>query len=369
MFKGGKYLWILLLGVTFTYIFFSPYILATLFVIFSASLLGLIAAQSGALNISELCALAPNSVILRPDSCTDWLKCPSSIGASDLEEGSCVFGLYFNKNTGRCEYKEKVKCPFEATSKNRCSREAEGTFLADNEHCNAYIYCKGGEEIRSYCPNNLVFDPVNKACVYKHQYKCPEQKPKADIDPICLSLKDGVFFADKNDCSKYSRCHRGALETSNCNNSLAWSYIDHKCMSIDEAVCYPTAKKPKPELKVCIDHVGPISDGVSCSGYYFCKKVANVTHDRNPEHFTCSSGTFFDSNTLSCRDRVNVKCPLDRCEGMGNKYVNVAGDCRAYALCANSAASTQGICPSNYYFDERTQGCTPQVVSYAACSA
>ncbi|XP_037819116.1 peritrophin-44-like [Lucilia sericata] len=336
--------------------------------ILTISLFGFISGQQH-INVDELCSLAPNALILQPNSCSDWLRCPSSPGASDMEDGSCVFGLYFNKNTGKCEYKDKVVCPFESRSKNVCAGEADGSFVAVKDECNAYIYCSEGEENKSYCPSNLVFNPITKSCVYQNQYKCPVSKPPVEGDALCKSLPDGLFFADKQDCTKYSLCKNGELQTYSCNSSHAWDYIQGACVSIDNVVCLPSAKKPEPELKVCVNTVGPISDGISCSGYYFCKKMSNDTHDRKPEHFNCPAGTFFDQQTNSCRDRLNVKCTLNRCEGMGNKYVNMAGDCRKYILCQNGEPFTNGTCPNSYYFDERTQGCTPQVVNYAACMA
>lgn len=329
------------------------------------------ASRNVELNITELCALAPNSTIRRPNSCTDWFKCPSTSEALDADQGTCVHGLYFNKNSGKCEDKYKVPCEFAnytVSGKNRCNESTENLFMADERSCNGYIYCHKGEERKSMCPNNLVFDAVKKACVYSHQYECPDRKAKAESDVICRSLKDGWYFADRDDCTKYNFCNKGVLERRSCNSSYAWSYVERKCVPADNVTCYPKAKKPEPEVKVCVDRVGPVSDEVTCSGYYFCKKV-NGTHDRKPEHFTCDPGKFFDSGTLSCRDRVNVKCSLDRCEGMGNKYVNIAGDCRAYALCSNNKINTKGLCPNTHYFDERTQGCTSQVVNYAACAA
>lgn len=317
----------------------------------------------------EVCDLSPSSTILVPDSCSAWLKCPSKPGAKDMDEGACVFGLYFNKETGRCDYKENVECPFENKEENLCANQPDGTFLADRTECQAYIYCKDGMELRSTCPSTLVFNPITKACVYSNQYKCPEFKTKPAADPLCSLLKNATFVADKTDCTKFGQCIEGALMTHACGEGKAWDYIDQECVDIDSVKCYPSAIKPEPELKVCVGKEGPISDEVSCSGYYFCKKMFNDTHDRKPQHFTCSSGMFFDSTTLSCRDRMNVRCPLDRCEGMGNKYVNVAGNCQKYALCRDGVTKTVGECPSNYYFDERTQGCTPQVVNYAACAA
>ncbi|TMW47748.1 hypothetical protein DOY81_007175 [Sarcophaga bullata] len=335
--------------------------------IFSALFVGLALAKSP--TVQELCNLAPGTTILKPNTCTDWIKCPSERDSKDMEEGSCVFGLYFNKNSGRCEYKDSVSCPYEAKSKARCDRSNDGAFLADENNCSGYIYCSSGEELKSNCPGGLVFDPVNKACVYKHQYTCPDKKPPTETNALCLSLPDSLFFADKLDCTKYSECKNSAILSHACNSSFAWDYLKGNCLPIDEVECVPHSKKPEPELKVCVDRLGPVADDASCSGYYFCKHVANDTHDRKPEHFTCPAGNFFDSTTLSCRDRVNVKCNLDRCEGMGNKYVNVAGDCRAYVLCKNGMANNKGVCPNGHYFDERTQGCTPQVVSFAACAA
>ncbi|XP_075160915.1 peritrophin-44 [Haematobia irritans] len=326
-------------------------------------------------TVQELCALLPGATILRPNTCTNWIKCPTSSDSSDFEEGSCVYGLYFNKDKGMCMYKDEMECPYEnsAPSGNRCSRQLEGAFLADEDNCHGYVYCKNGEEMKSECPNNLVFDPHHGECVYEHQYSCPAAKAVEKRNPICMSLPNDVFFADQEDCLKYSHCLDGVLTSHECGEDQAWDHIKGICVATSEVVCLPTAKKPEPENEVCGSkttvRVGPISDGVSCSGYYFCKKMENGQRDRKPEHFTCNAGYFFDNSTLSCRDRLNVKCSHDRCEGMDNKYVNVAGNCRAYASCANGEAVFKGNCPDNYFFDERTQGCTPQVVSYAACSA
>uniref|UniRef100_A0A1I8NMQ3 Chitin-binding type-2 domain-containing protein n=1 Tax=Stomoxys calcitrans TaxID=35570 RepID=A0A1I8NMQ3_STOCA len=327
-------------------------------------------------TVPELCALLPGATILRPNSCTNWVKCPPFTNSTDYEEGSCVFGLYFNKDEGMCMYKEEMECPYESSNTvagNRCARENEGTFMADHGNCNGYVYCKDGKEMKSQCPNNLVFDPKRSECVYEFQYTCPSARPSNKSNPICLSFPNNVYFADPDDCTKYSHCLNGSLVTYECGEDQAWDHHKGICVPTSEVVCLPTSKKPEPESEVCGTKttvlVGPISDGVSCNGYYFCKKMENNTRDRKPEHFTCAPGYFFDNDTLSCRDRLNVKCSHDRCEGMDNKYVNVPGDCKAYALCKNNVSTTKGNCPNNYFFDERTQGCTPRVVSYAACSA
>ncbi|KAM7355560.1 peritrophin-44-like [Cochliomyia hominivorax] len=341
---------------------------AKLLVIWLCHLLAILHADES-INPVEVCNLVPNTILLQPNSCSAWLKCASSYGAQDMEEGACVFGLYFNKETGKCDYKESVECPFEKRIAKPCENAKNGDFVADHSECNAYIYCKDGKEYRSYCPSNLVFNPIEKSCVYKHQYQCPVFVTPTASDPICSLLPNATFVSDKNDCKKYGQCVDGVYINYSCGESLAWDHVKRSCVDIDEVICYPMAKKPEPELKVCVNKTGPISDGESCTGYYFCKKMSNNSYDRKPEHFTCTKGMFFDSHTLSCRDRMNVKCQFDRCEGTNSKYVNVAGDCKAYATCVDGKTKSKGVCPSNHYFDERTQGCSAQVVNYAACSS
>ncbi|XP_061402715.1 peritrophin-48 [Musca vetustissima] len=329
-------------------------------------------------SVEELCSLLPGATILRPNTCTNWIRCPASMETEELEEGSCVNGLYFNKDMGSCVYKDEMVCPYEYTAPakvERCNAKNEGSFLPDEDNCSGYVYCKNGAEIKANCPAHMVFHPTKLECVYGSQYTCPEPKPKDEkkTHPVCLSLPNDVFFADKDDCTKYSHCLDGSLTSHSCGEEQAWDHLKGTCVPIADVVCMPTAKKPEPENRVCIQNetviVGPVSDGVSCSGYYFCKKTSDGSRDRKPEHFSCSNGQFFDTQTLSCRDRLNVKCAFDRCEGTDSKYVNVAGNCKAYAICANGKTNDKGACPDDYFFDERTQGCTRRMISYAACSA
>ncbi|XP_073841561.1 peritrophin-44 [Musca autumnalis] len=328
----------------------------------------------------ELCSLLPGATILRPNTCTNWIRCPTTPDAGDMEEGSCVNGLYFNKDMGQCVYKDEMVCPYEHTpapaKEQRCNARNEGSFLADEENCSGYIYCKNGAEVKANCPAHMVFHPDKLECVYASQYTCPEPKQKEEeskANPICLSLPNDVYFADQEDCTKYSHCLEGRLTSHACDEEQAWDHLKGLCVPVADVVCLPTAKKPEPENRVCANGdaviVGPVSDGVSCSGYYFCKKTTDGSRDRKPDHYSCTNGQFFDNNTLSCRDRLNVKCAFDRCEGTDNKYVNVAGNCRAYAMCSNGKTNDKGACPDDYFFDERTQGCTRRMISYAACSA
>ena len=326
-------------------------------------------------KILDICALMPHgTTILRPGSCTNWIKCSSNEDNNNqgYEEGSCLFGLYYDKNTGKCDLAERVNCPYDSRPNSRCEDEKDDTFLSDPNNCTAYIFCKNGEELHANCPGDLVFHPEKAACVYKQDYTCPPQALLPKPHPMCLSISDNRTFADELSCETFHTCQKGVLAIHKCDEGSFFNHLKGSCVPNDRSTCIPTAVEAKPMSTVCgtVDQpkVGYFSDEESCSGYYFCKKVANGV-DLDPVFANCPNGFFFDIENLSCRDRLNVQCKGDRCEGMGNKYVNIFGDCSSYARCLDNKLDSVGKCPESYFFDEKTQGCTPQKIQYAACSA
>lgn len=323
----------------------------------------------------EICSLLPpNKYILRPHTCTDWVKCPSQTDLTDFEDGACAVGLYYNKNDGRCAFEESVQCPYNAVQKNRCAQKEDGAFLVDPEskNCRGYLYCSNGKELRNKCPSGLLFDPKQAACVYETDYKCPTNISKPNTSPICRSIANHQFFANEEDCTQYFECSDDGIIAHECDLDMAFHHVMGRCVPKENVVCHPTARKPLPDSKICgVDgkpREGYVADTQSCSGYYICAKQADNKADRHPKRMQCENGLFFDEAKWSCRDRVNVRCTLDRCEGMDNKYVNVAGDCTAYARCSNGVSVATGTCAANYFFDEKTQGCTPQNINYIACA-
>ncbi|CAD7005112.1 peritrophin-44 [Ceratitis capitata] len=334
--------------------------------------------EAESLSAQDICNQMPAGIfILRPNTCDNWVQCPSALNAQDYDEGFCAHGLYFNKDKSRCESSEDVMCPFknnQKSSSNQCASKKDGSFLADPEKCNGYIFCMDGEGTHSECPKELVFHPKKGSCVYPSEYKCPKKSENLFTSPICNSVPNGTVFADITDCTKYQQCAKGGkLISLQCGDGYAFNHTTLGCVTRKSAVCHPLAPELEPEIEICgVDgsvREGYIADEQSCSGYYICAKQKDGKPDRKPMHLKCQNGYFFDSSTWSCRDRLNVKCSLDRCEGMDSKYVNVAGDCSAYARCKNGVTITSGKCDANYFFDERTQGCTPHNISYIACSA
>lgn len=325
-------------------------------------------------SVKEICKqVAPGTTIINPNTCDKWVRCPSSFSAEDYEEGLCVFGLYFNKDTGRCESIKNVVCPYVSVeTSNRCSLKEDDTFLEDPNNCSGYIFCKNGKEMQSTCPYGLIFHSKKAACVHSKDYKCTVKKSVANANPICKAVPKGLVLANTNDCTKYYKCdEESQLQSLQCIEGESFNYSTMECVPRDKVICHPLAPELEPQVDVCANEnntvVGYIADKQSCGAYYICAERKEGKPDRKPMHLKCQNGYFFDSNTWSCRDRMNVKCYFDRCEGMGNKYVNVFGDCASYAHCKNGVTLNNGKCKTGFFFDERSQVCTQEIISYAAC--
>jgi len=329
------------------------------------------------LSVREMCEFLPSDTsFLRPNTCNYWVRCPSN--NTSLEEGTCAAGLNYKKDIGRCDLASNVICPYadgssSNNSVNKCANETDGTFLADtsSNNCQGYILCKGRREAKANCPNQLIFNPATRSCVYSNQYRCPNSVNNTK-SPTCLSLPDNTRLAHDEHCNKYFVCKNDVLYAQECSEQMAYDVAIGRCVPALNATCYPTAKLPPPENQFCrvngTARVGYFADDESCSHYYICNKTTNGQHDKNPQHLKCGQGLYFDVEKLSCRDRLNVRCFLDRCADTSLSYVNVYGDCQAYARCSGGATVGSGRCPTDYYFDERSQGCTPINHNYTACA-
>lgn len=331
------------------------------------------------LSISEMCELLPTDTsFLRPNTCNYWVHCPSYTTA--LEEGTCATGLSYNKERGRCTVAENVDCPYETTAMNintivnACANETDGTFLPDStsHNCQGYLLCKGRREVKANCPKELIFNPRSRSCVYPTQYSCPGSSQKTK-SPVCRSLSNNTRLANEQHCHKYYVCINDVLYERECAAHKAYDVTLGQCVPAVNATCYATAALPPPENTFCLVNgtarQGYFADDESCSHYYICKAPTNGKHDTNPQHLRCPLGLYFDYEKLSCRDRVNVRCPLDRCVDTTLTYVNVLGNCQSYARCSNGVTVSTGHCPTDYFFDERNQGCTPVNPNYVACAA
>ncbi|XP_017103953.2 peritrophin-48 [Drosophila bipectinata] len=346
--------------------------------LFVASALGSVIEDFEYLEVSDMCGLLPlGTNFLRPNTCDNWVSCAGNF--SVFEQGTCASGLYYNKTTGRCANAASVSCPYKNVATepaNVCANETDGSFVMDptSRTCRGYILCKNRKQIKANCPNELIFHPISRSCVYQNQYTCPETQTKT-ASPTCRALTNGTRLAHPKQCVQYYECDDDILHERSCPAQMAYDSARGRCVDMDAAECFEGAVLPEPENTFCLDEatgsarVGYFADEESCSNYYICGEPVADKHDTEPKHMSCPLGQYFDSEKLSCRDRMNVRCRLDRCIGTNMSYVNVDGNCQAYGRCSNGLTVSMGHCPSGYYFDERSQGCSLTNFNYIACSA
>ncbi|XP_055856194.1 peritrophin-44-like [Episyrphus balteatus] len=321
--------------------------------------------------VQEICSMLPAfTKILVPGSCIDWAECGEA--SEIIDSGTCLEGWYFDKNSAKCSKSSNVECPFAKNLKKPCASEQNGTFLRNPDDCTGFIYCENGVELYSNCPTGLNFNPETSGCVYPNEYTCPKEEEDSSDNAICMSVADNIRMADPTSCTAFKVCNKGILKTTKCIAGTYFSRELKRCSDLEDSDCAlveTTTEEPSNIICGTDDEpiVGFISDEVSCSGYYFCDEMENGKADRNPVFGRCEDGKFFDVNSFSCKDRVNVRCLHDRCEGMGTKFANLQGDCSKYTYCNGGVSTSEGSCPEDFYFDEKTQSCTKKVITYLAC--
>ncbi|EDV96591.1 GH16337 [Drosophila grimshawi] len=129
---------------------------------------------------------------------------------------------------------------------------------------------------------------------------------------------------------------------------------------------------PPPLSDECSEAGSFIPDKSSCNGYYLCYEGDDgqmLLH-----HGDCPVGGFFyvnDNGIGVCKPRSQVQCDYDRCVNLGYTNIELANEsndgCKGYVLCQDGVSIFKGTCPNGEYFNELTQRCTTQVISYTAC--
>ncbi|XP_026474850.1 integumentary mucin C.1-like [Ctenocephalides felis] len=119
----------------------------------------------------------------------------------------------------------------------------------------------------------------------------PATKPPQEIP----CKQQGPLMQDPHDCHAYYTCLEiGSLPKHfNCNKGAYFNTVKLKCV---KGNCENSTEIPLPELPDICDEVGPlVQDPNDCRKYYSC-----VTIGKEPEHFTCNKGAYFDRERLRC---------------------------------------------------------------------
>lgn len=167
----------------------------------------------------------------------------------------------------------------QAESFKQCKNAAEGTFVAVENNCLAYIYCRDDESFTDLCPAGTYFDAEQQQCLIDEdgsmcttsmappteavtqQHMLTQQALTATTAtataststsglfstntlpprPQCKSTLD-EYFPYQQRCEYYYRCTRGYLSILRCSLGYGWDFLQEKCVPLKEAQCFKAVR-------------------------------------------------------------------------------------------------------------------------------
>ncbi|XP_075161955.1 peritrophin-44 isoform X2 [Haematobia irritans] len=311
-------------------------------------------------NPDTLCPLIANGTKIKdPRYCNVYIVCMNDTSIS----GSCG-DQFFDCNTGECVDPASVNC----ISSDPCAKNPTG-FVADPYTCNGYYYCSDGVGTRGECSAGLNYNPETNNCI--RNFPCEITMLPEDY---CNIVPVGAFIKVPGSCTEYQTCWQSKLLNGTCPAGFYFDAFKGDCDYPHNVDCVDD-NNPDPEIPadVACNKTGVfISDGVSCNGYFYCGDK-NADGDYDMIHGTCPVDRFFDATDGGqCLARTKVRCPYDRCVTLGMDFMQMANldgdDCKGFAICQYGKEISRAECPSGQYFDEMSQLCVTEPVTYAACS-
>lgn len=304
--------------------------------------------------------IANGTKIKDPSACNTYITCVDDEPIS----GTCG-NLFYDRNTGECVDPSTVKC----YSSNPCAATpGVNEFVPDPYSCNGYYYCSNGKGTHGECSAGWNFNPDSKNCI--RNFSCEITILPEDL---CNIVPDGVFIKVPGTCTEYQTCWRNTLLNGTCPDTFYFNPFTGQCDYPSEVDC-PDATTPQPEIPETVECTIAdvfIADGRTCNGYYYCRGNSNGTIDLI--HGNCPVDRFFNpANNGSCVIRTNITCPYNRCVTLGLDYIQLANinndGCTGFSICQDGEEIAKSSCPTDQYFDEMSQRCTTDVITYPACA-
>ncbi|EDW70409.2 peritrophin-48 isoform X2 [Drosophila virilis] len=306
-----------------------------------------------------ICTLVVNGTKINdPRVCNGWIQCVDGKSVS----GTCDDGLFYDRQTEDCVPSADTNC----ISSDPCAAQPNG-FAADPYSCNGYYYCKQGVGTRGVCNNGLNYNPGTESCI--RDFPCTA---KMNPDSYCNILPDGVFAKDTLNCNGWQMCWKGEVINGTCPATFYFSAAKGDCdypQNVECAITEPPPLTAAPEA--CPKAGSFISDESSCNGYYYCRESSDG--QMLLQHGECDDGRFFSARDGgACVPRSKLQCDYDRCVDLGYTGIQLANEsndgCTGFSICQDGVKIGEGTCPNGDYFDELSQRCTNQVISYPACA-
>lgn len=126
---------------------------------------------------------------------------------------------------------------------NPCEGLPTDTFVPNSKGCKYMFHCRNGKPFEAFCPGELWFNPDSGICDYRSNVDChlddakPNNKPKELILCPLKDSKELKFIASSIDCRRYYICYQGKPVQQQCISDLHWNAEKKQCDHVEQANC------------------------------------------------------------------------------------------------------------------------------------
>ncbi|XP_038049820.1 chitotriosidase-1-like [Patiria miniata] len=151
-----------------------------------------------------------------PSSCRMYYICNNGV-ASHLP---CGQGLYFDPQSGTCNYPENVQCNVPDTPL-FCDDRADG-FYMDPADCSKFFQCASGLTYPNSCLSGLLWNTDSNFCDWPGNVNCNQS--------VVFSCQDRGhgYYGDPYDCAGFYHCAVGKAYRYSCGH-LYWNALIGGC--------------------------------------------------------------------------------------------------------------------------------------------
>ncbi|XP_073840902.1 peritrophin-44-like [Musca autumnalis] len=147
---------------------------------------------------SQPCIGKSGAFVSDPYSCQHYYYCVNGVGT----RGTCNEGMFFNSETGLCV--RDFPCKITMYPEDYCNMFAEGVFIKVPRSCRAYQTCWRSQLINGTCPGGLFFNAYLGVCDDPQNVQCDEVKP--EIPEYVECRVNNEFISDGINCDGYYYC-------------------------------------------------------------------------------------------------------------------------------------------------------------------
>ncbi|KAG4068886.1 hypothetical protein HA402_005034 [Bradysia odoriphaga] len=122
----------------------------------------------------------------------------------------CADGLYFDRESLKCDKPEVAECKMEKCPIN--DGPFELIFLPSDVDCEKYYICYKGDPMEQYCAPGIHWNAVTNQCDFAENVNCTYVKPAEPVPPQPheIPCANGIYFeGHPNSCEHYFICSFG----------------------------------------------------------------------------------------------------------------------------------------------------------------